>query len=272
MKPSVIFASLLVALSATWTSVSANPKGLGRSAIGAARLKQRPPANFLSHYLPDDRYKIAGGVWKFVSTDLDTYYHVPSSPNMMRQPASRVIGFANARDAEEAGYVADPTDGTAARVAAATQALGVTPAPGQGTPQEELYKQQVTRYMLQFQGVTRALVAKATSAPRPQAGTMPGVLPPEIRTALNTYLTQRRALTLVLSSLRPPARFRRFHSLLMAGVRLGNSRDNAANQFVTNGNLEQIGQLQQSLLKAIALQKSLAEEAKRVGIDPALFR
>ncbi|RYG60821.1 hypothetical protein EON80_24390, partial [bacterium] len=117
-----VIALVLSAVGASVANAAPTPgrKLPGPSAVQAARLKKYPPPNYLSHYLPDDRYKIAGNVWKYVSTDLDTYYHVPSSPNMLRQPANRVIGFANARDAEEAGYVADPTDGTATRAAATT--------------------------------------------------------------------------------------------------------------------------------------------------------
>jgi hypothetical protein len=79
----------------------------GRSAKMAARLKYSPPNNYLKHYLGDDRYKIAGGVWKVVSTQLDTYYHRSTCPNMLRQHADIVIGFSHSRDAEEAGYRAD---------------------------------------------------------------------------------------------------------------------------------------------------------------------
>ncbi len=82
---------------------------MGPSARMAARLKKYPTSNWLAHYLPDDRYKIAGNVWKFVSTDLDTYYHRPDSPLMLRQPASRVIGFASTKEAEEAGYRPGPS-------------------------------------------------------------------------------------------------------------------------------------------------------------------
>ena len=85
----------------------------GPSAKAAARLKKNPPAAWIAHYLPDDRYKVAGGVWKYVSTNLDTYYHRPDSPNMLRQPANNVIGFPSAQAAEEAGYRPDPSDGTA---------------------------------------------------------------------------------------------------------------------------------------------------------------
>ena len=106
-----LFALLLTgALLCTTLGVRAAPSG--PSAKAAARLKKNPPTAWLAHYLPDDRYKIAGNVWKYVSTNLDTYYHVPSSPNMMRQPNSGVIGFPSAQAAEEAGYKPDPSDGT----------------------------------------------------------------------------------------------------------------------------------------------------------------
>ncbi len=81
--------------------------GTSPSARQAARLKWRPPAGWIRHYLGDDRYKVAGGTWKVVSTNLDTYYHRPSCPNMLRQPAGGVMGFASAADAQEAGYRSD---------------------------------------------------------------------------------------------------------------------------------------------------------------------
>jgi hypothetical protein len=78
------------------------------SAIAAVRLKYHPPDNWIRHYLGDDRYKVAGNVWKVVSTQTDAYYHRPNCPNMLRQPAGVVIGFADSQEAEEAGYAADP--------------------------------------------------------------------------------------------------------------------------------------------------------------------
>ncbi|HEX8552691.1 MAG TPA: hypothetical protein VF681_14170 [Abditibacteriaceae bacterium] len=88
---------------ATVTAAHAWPN-TSPSAREAARLKHRPPRNWLQHYLPDDRYKIAGGVWKVVSTQYDTYYHRPDSPLMLRQPASIVIGFSSEQEAIDAGY------------------------------------------------------------------------------------------------------------------------------------------------------------------------
>ena len=80
----------------------------GPSAKAAAQLKYHPPDNYLKHYLGDDRYKIAGHVWKMVSTQLDTYYHRPTCPNMLKQSPDIVIGFASKADAEESGYRSDP--------------------------------------------------------------------------------------------------------------------------------------------------------------------
>jgi hypothetical protein len=75
------------------------------SVRAAARLKHNPPAGWIRHYLPDDRYKILGGTWKYVSTELDRFYYPAWAPEMLRQSANRVIGFASAQDAEEAGYL-----------------------------------------------------------------------------------------------------------------------------------------------------------------------
>jgi methylphosphotriester-DNA--protein-cysteine methyltransferase len=81
----------------------------GPSAKRAAQLKYHPPQNYLKHYLGDDRYKIEGGVWKVVSTQLDTYYHRANCPNMLKQSADIVIGFSSDTDAEEGGYRACST-------------------------------------------------------------------------------------------------------------------------------------------------------------------
>lgn len=75
------------------------------SVIAAARLKNHPPRNWIRHYLGEDRYKIAGGTWRFVSTELDRFYYPAYAPEMLRQSPNRVIGFASAKDAEEAGYL-----------------------------------------------------------------------------------------------------------------------------------------------------------------------
>jgi hypothetical protein len=71
-------------------------------------LKYHPPTNWIRHYLPDDRYKVAG-LWKVVSTQHDSYYHRANCPNMLRQPAGIVIGFNSGLDAREAGYLPDNT-------------------------------------------------------------------------------------------------------------------------------------------------------------------
>lgn len=75
------------------------------SARQAARLKHNPPRGWIRHYLPDDRYKILGGTWKYVSTELDRFYYPAWAPEMLRRSPNRVIGFNSAQDAEEAGYM-----------------------------------------------------------------------------------------------------------------------------------------------------------------------
>jgi hypothetical protein len=74
----------------------------------AYRLKYYPPPGWIRHYLGDDRYKLDGNIWTVVSTEMDTYYHRPNCPNMMRQPNGIVLGFNTGEDAIEAGYNADP--------------------------------------------------------------------------------------------------------------------------------------------------------------------
>ena len=106
----LVMSVLACSAAATWAAPAA--KSNGPSARAAAKLKTNPRTQWLAHYLPNDRYKIAGNIWKYVSTNLDTYYHLPSSPNMMRQPNDNVIGFASAAAAEEAGYKPDSSDGT----------------------------------------------------------------------------------------------------------------------------------------------------------------
>ena len=97
-----LLATLILGPALQPTAQAQAPKG--PSAVAAARLKHRPPQNWIRHYLGDDRYKIAGGVWKVVSTELDRYYYPAWAPEMLRQPAGIVIGFASAAEAEEAGY------------------------------------------------------------------------------------------------------------------------------------------------------------------------
>lgn len=80
----------------------------GTSAEAAAILKNHPPAGWISHYLGDDRYKIAGHVWRVVSTQRDKYFHRPNCPEMLAQPPDIVIGFPSVASALEAGYLPDP--------------------------------------------------------------------------------------------------------------------------------------------------------------------
>lgn len=73
------------------------------SIIAAHRLKYYPPRGWLRHYMGDDRYKI-GSVWRVVTTPNDKFYYPPFAREMLMTPPDRIIGFASAQDAVEAGY------------------------------------------------------------------------------------------------------------------------------------------------------------------------
>jgi len=103
----LVGAGTLIAL-VTFGGVALAGPDSSPSARAAARLKHRPQGGWINHYLPDDRYKIKGGVWRFVSTEMDDRYYLPDSPHMLSQPPGIVIGFASEADAQEAGYRPGP--------------------------------------------------------------------------------------------------------------------------------------------------------------------
>lgn len=67
-----------------------------------------PPRAWLSHYLPQDRYKIIFADWGVVTTPNDPYFYAPNAPAMMRKPPGEIIGFHTWQDAMQAGYRPDP--------------------------------------------------------------------------------------------------------------------------------------------------------------------
>ena len=82
-----------------------------------------PPRNWLSFYLPQDRYKITLNIWRYVSIEDDRgrypvrYYYRPNAPTFLSLLANaprgivrppRIIGFASWQDAMIAGYRPDP--------------------------------------------------------------------------------------------------------------------------------------------------------------------
>lgn len=248
----------------------ARPGGLGPSAIEAARLKDDPPPNFLSHYLPDDRYKIAGGVWKFVSTDLDTYYHVPSSPNMMRQPADRVIGFASIRDAEEAGYTADPTDGTAREAAMAEPSLspggaGTGLAKLNGNAEEERYSQKVEPLIRQSQrDGMQLLMSLMTAARSARQSGQAAAFPAAMRQTTAQSLSQSRNLIRRFDSVRPPRRLGHLHSLISQELHTSNNMIFGLNRIAVTGNVGYLMQLQNQARRGQALQTAINQEVARL--------
>ena len=81
-----------------------------------------PPRNWLSLYLPQDRYKITLNIWRYVSIEDDRgrypvrYYYRPNAPTFLSLLANpprgitrppRIIGFASWQDAMIAGYRPD---------------------------------------------------------------------------------------------------------------------------------------------------------------------
>ncbi|BCM90235.1 hypothetical protein IAD21_02086 [Abditibacteriota bacterium] len=232
--------------------------------VAAARLKKYPAPSYLSHYLPDDRYKIAGGVWKYVSTDLDTYYHVPSSPNMLRQPAGRVIGFANARDAEEAGYVADPSDGTASKAAPTTIGGGIRG--GQGfSPEENRYIQQVEALLADTEKNGQNLSVKIHSMTgqigraNDNATTVFASAAPIVK----EFLTASQGILGRFNRLQPPPRMQRVHTLLREALMKNVSAAVHMNSIVTTGDISQLQLIGQDVTLAnIALKKAGAEFQK----------
>jgi hypothetical protein len=88
-----------------------------------AQRYRKPPVGWLGYYLPQDRYKLTSGIWKYVTIEDDPgrypvrYYYRPSASTMLallsRAPRgirryNRVIGFHSWQDAMLAGYRPDP--------------------------------------------------------------------------------------------------------------------------------------------------------------------
>lgn len=103
LNKTMAVASVLAASALCTGLVHAYP-GTSPSARAAVRLAYHPPKNYIQHYLPADRYKVAGGTWKVLSTEIDEDYHRATCPNMLRESAGIVLGFASATDAVDAGY------------------------------------------------------------------------------------------------------------------------------------------------------------------------
>ncbi|RYX81852.1 hypothetical protein EON83_22105 [bacterium] len=260
-----VVAFILSTLGASGVNAAPVPgsKRPGPSAVQAARLKKYPAPSYLSHYLPDDRYKIAGGVWKYVSTDLDTYYHIASSPNMLRQPANRVIGFANARDAEEAGYVADPTDGTAT---AATPRINSVPSYAKGFSAEEV--RYLDQYVLvfgksemSFQNMYKKYLEFSKSS-RDSRSTA------NFTETLKEFLKQQKAgiqaTATGLKRLNPPPRLRKYHQLTESSVnsllKLSTLMENTLGQ----GDLSGLAAIDAEAKRAQTYAKLAHEEAQRL--------
>ena len=108
------FFTLAVLLSSTLSTIdlahAASSRGpvISPSVKAAHRYKYNPPRNWIRHYLGDDRYKIAGGIWKVVTTPNDRYAYPAYAREMLRRSPNNVIGFSSKEEAEEAGYILSP--------------------------------------------------------------------------------------------------------------------------------------------------------------------
>lgn len=104
-----------------------SPIGRSRSSRGQAALSRRlrnmtsaqrqklvmqkydiRPRNWLAHYLKADRYKIASGLWTYMTTRTSRFYYRPWAPAMLKADPNHVIGFRTWHDAILAGYRPDP--------------------------------------------------------------------------------------------------------------------------------------------------------------------
>ena len=150
------------------------PKGT-RTRIIAGKYK-KPPVGYLASYLPQDRYKLTSGLWKFVSIEDDRgrypvkYYYRPDSPVFLsllgRQPRgsqpryNRVLGFDSWQNAIIAGYRPDPISKPAPGAQLAVL-NGISPREELARYTEFVYAGQVTprafaknyRYILQVRDI-----------------------------------------------------------------------------------------------------------------------
>ena len=104
-----------------------SPIGRSRSSRGQAALSRRirsmtsaqrqrlvmqkydiRPRNWLAHYLKADRFKIASGLWSYMTTRTSRFYYRPWAPAMLKADPNHVIGFRTWHDAILAGYRPDP--------------------------------------------------------------------------------------------------------------------------------------------------------------------
>ncbi len=146
-----------------------------RSQIIASKYK-KPPVGYLSYYLPEDRYKLTSGLWKFVTVEDDRaiypvkHYFRPDSPRFLSIVAqkprgsqarhNRVLGFSSWQEALIAGYRPDPISKPAPGLELATIA-GMAPREEASHYAEFLYAGQIPpeefrrtyAYMLKVRGV-----------------------------------------------------------------------------------------------------------------------
>ena len=258
-----LITGILSALALVPSLAQAGPRG--PSAVAAARLEKKA-SGWLSFYLPNDRYKIAGGVWKYVSTDLDTYYHKPNSPNMLRQSPNRVIGFASAEDAEEAGYLPDPADGTARKVGPTSEfsSLGNLNASAAKNAAEAKYLVTLANLAAQQKASNEKLQATAMSMRG--ARSMASVLATVRQNSAQAFKDATRFLG-QLRALKAPPRFAPFHRQLTATFAVQRGLLSDLYNLGATANMQSVSNLQ---VRMLSLQKQyvlLESEAKKAGLQ-----
>lgn len=256
-----ILAGLLFSALAMPQLAQAAPRG--PSAIKAAQLKKRA-SGWLAFYLPEDRYKVAGGVWKFVSTDLDTYYHRPDSPNILRQSPARIIGFSSAQEAQDAGYLPDPSDGTASGTSARLSGLGNLNTNAGRNPAEIKYLTNLSAVAEQQLSSLENL--KATFVANRNSNSIPARMTSLKQQSSQAYRDTSKLVT-QLRRAPVPKRFRRFHNQLVNTFTTQKNLWGDIYNFGSSGNLQFVGQMRNRVTLLGRQYNQLATEAKKVGLE-----
>jgi len=180
-----------------------------------------------------------------------------------------VIGFASAADAEEAGYTADPTDGTASQA---------TMAPGFGSfgggsvagndAQETRYLGRVVPLLVRAQSDAKAVGEHFSQSMQNSRGRGQGAaMVVMLRQTMAQLLGQTRATSRSFESIRPPARFRRLHSLMAQSLRDSNTAISALNRMTVTGNFGALMQMQGQLKRMQLTELQLRQEISRLGLE-----
>jgi hypothetical protein len=167
-----------------------------------------------------------------------------------------VIGFANAREAEEAGYVADRTDGTAQRAAPVT----VPSIVGSGSGNSgNSYVDRISQIVRSGKRQEAAWLASLK-----QTGDAGRGATPAVKAAFARIIPVIRRAYSQMRAVRPPQKYARFHTLLLLANRQSLQSATQFSRSLNRGELD-LGAL--NVMDQIQSQQALAREAQRVGIN-----